>query len=182
MADQQLAILLIAVIRIEQYDVPWVAEARTRLFERHTVLVAVDRGLHPIPYEIHATRPDAPARAPTVASVIVRTCSVAFANLRETHRYSKSARTSLTSAPTHFCTFPPGTCLESLMARSHHRHNRVAKRELTWCTPVHTIEIDDCEWDTGKARDNLRKYGVHFVEAAGALLDPCAVTRQDPRL
>jgi uncharacterized DUF497 family protein len=83
-------------------------------------------------------------------------------------------------ADTHFCAFSAGDDIQSRIAPPHHCHLRATKRALTWCTSVHTIETDDCEWDIGKASDNLRKHGVRFSEAAVALLDPFAVTRQDP--
>jgi uncharacterized protein len=36
------------------------------------------------------------------------------------------------------------------------------------------------EWDPGKAADNRRKHRVHFAEAANVLLDPRAMTQEDP--
>ena len=36
------------------------------------------------------------------------------------------------------------------------------------------------EWDSGKAKSNLRKHGVSFEEAATALSDPMAATGADP--
>jgi uncharacterized DUF497 family protein len=36
------------------------------------------------------------------------------------------------------------------------------------------------EWDPGKARGNLRKHGVAFPDAVGALMDPWASTVSDP--
>jgi len=36
------------------------------------------------------------------------------------------------------------------------------------------------EWDPEKARSNLRKHKVSFVEAATALKDPMAATGRDP--
>jgi len=36
------------------------------------------------------------------------------------------------------------------------------------------------QWDPGKARVNLRKHGVDFADAIGALEDPQALTRDDP--
>jgi len=36
------------------------------------------------------------------------------------------------------------------------------------------------EWDPEKARSNLRKHKVSFVEAATALKDPIAATGRDP--
>ena len=36
------------------------------------------------------------------------------------------------------------------------------------------------EWDAKKARENLRKHGVSFDEAASVFLDPLAVTFPDP--
>jgi uncharacterized DUF497 family protein len=36
------------------------------------------------------------------------------------------------------------------------------------------------EWDPGKARGNLRKHGVAFADAVGALMDPLASTVSDP--
>lgn len=35
-------------------------------------------------------------------------------------------------------------------------------------------------WDTRKAATNLKKHGVSFEEAAGALADPLAITAADP--
>jgi len=37
-----------------------------------------------------------------------------------------------------------------------------------------------CEWDPGKARQNLRKHGVSFEEAAGVLGDTLSSTTPDP--
>jgi uncharacterized DUF497 family protein len=36
------------------------------------------------------------------------------------------------------------------------------------------------EWDESKRADNLRKHGVDFADAVGALLDPNCLTREDP--
>ena len=36
------------------------------------------------------------------------------------------------------------------------------------------------EWDARKARSNLRKHGVSFVEAATVFADPLTVTIYDP--
>ena len=36
------------------------------------------------------------------------------------------------------------------------------------------------EWDTIKAKRNLKKHGVSFEEAATALSDPMAITGSDP--
>jgi len=36
------------------------------------------------------------------------------------------------------------------------------------------------EWDPNKAAENLRKHGVSFGEAASVLLDPTAMTFDDP--
>ena len=36
------------------------------------------------------------------------------------------------------------------------------------------------EWDSAKARKNLRKHGVSFEEAASVFYDPLAVTGTDP--
>jgi uncharacterized DUF497 family protein len=36
------------------------------------------------------------------------------------------------------------------------------------------------EWDPGKARGNLRKHGMAFADAVGALMDPWASTVSDP--
>ena len=38
----------------------------------------------------------------------------------------------------------------------------------------------ECEWDPAKARANLRKHGVTFMEAATVLADDLAVTAADP--
>ena len=35
-------------------------------------------------------------------------------------------------------------------------------------------------WDPGKARDNERKHGVSFGEAATAFADPLSLTKPDP--
>ncbi|MCK4304582.1 MAG: BrnT family toxin [Candidatus Eisenbacteria sp.] len=35
-------------------------------------------------------------------------------------------------------------------------------------------------WDPVKARANLQKHGVHFSDAEGVLLDPLAITLEDP--
>lgn len=35
-------------------------------------------------------------------------------------------------------------------------------------------------WDPQKARANLRKHGIRFADAEGALFDPHAITREDP--
>jgi len=36
------------------------------------------------------------------------------------------------------------------------------------------------EWDEGKRAGNLRKHGVDFADAVGALLDPRCLTVDDP--
>ncbi len=36
------------------------------------------------------------------------------------------------------------------------------------------------EWDPRKAKENLRKHGVSFEEAAAVFLDPLALTFPDP--
>jgi len=36
------------------------------------------------------------------------------------------------------------------------------------------------EWDSGKAKENLRKHRVSFEEAATVFLDPLALTFPDP--
>ena len=36
------------------------------------------------------------------------------------------------------------------------------------------------EWDSRKAKENLRKHGVSFEEAATVFLDPLAITFPDP--
>jgi hypothetical protein len=36
------------------------------------------------------------------------------------------------------------------------------------------------QWDPAKARRNLRKHGVDFADAIGALEDPLALTIEDP--
>jgi len=36
------------------------------------------------------------------------------------------------------------------------------------------------EWDAKKARANLRKHGVSFLEASTALRDPLSTTGRDP--
>jgi uncharacterized protein len=37
-----------------------------------------------------------------------------------------------------------------------------------------------CEWDNGKARQNLKKHGVSFEEAATVFGDPLSLTIIDP--
>lgn len=34
-------------------------------------------------------------------------------------------------------------------------------------------------WDPAKAKANLRKHGIRFADAEGALFDPHAITRED---
>jgi len=34
-------------------------------------------------------------------------------------------------------------------------------------------------WDPAKAKANLRKHGIRFADAEGALCDPHAITRED---
>jgi hypothetical protein len=82
MADQELPILAVTVIRIMERDAPRVTEAGACFFKGHTMLVPIDRGLDFAPCESHATHPEAPGVAPTVASVIVQTCAQALAYLR----------------------------------------------------------------------------------------------------
>ena len=36
------------------------------------------------------------------------------------------------------------------------------------------------EWDENKRRENIRKHGVDFTDAVGALDDPFGVTMDDP--
>lgn len=38
----------------------------------------------------------------------------------------------------------------------------------------------DYEWDPGKARSNLRKHGIRFVDAVSVLEDESALTIRDP--
>ncbi len=70
MSDQQLPILIFAVIWIVERNLMAVIEATRRFFERNAVLVAIDFSFQPIPCEFHATRPAAPGGALTVARVI----------------------------------------------------------------------------------------------------------------
>jgi uncharacterized DUF497 family protein len=42
-----------------------------------------------------------------------------------------------------------------------------------------TFRFGDFEWDEAKARQNLRKHGVSFSEAATCFLDPEAFTAPD---
>ncbi len=44
---------------------------------------------------------------------------------------------------------------------------------------MYTCEVD-ISWDPRKAGLNLRKHGVAFEEAEGALYDPQAIVREDP--
>jgi uncharacterized protein len=39
----------------------------------------------------------------------------------------------------------------------------------------------DYEWDPVKARSNLRKHGIHFVDAVSVLEDESALTIPDPQ-
>lgn len=47
---------------------------------------------------------------------------------------------------------------------------------------VHVAYTSACkiEWDESKRAANLRKHGVDFADAVGALLDPHSLTREDP--
>lgn len=36
------------------------------------------------------------------------------------------------------------------------------------------------QWDPAKARTNLRKHGIEFADAVGAIEDPLATTLEDP--
>lgn len=36
------------------------------------------------------------------------------------------------------------------------------------------------EWDEAKRQENIRKHGVDFADAVGALEDPFGLTRDDP--
>jgi uncharacterized DUF497 family protein len=45
---------------------------------------------------------------------------------------------------------------------------------------VHTIKSSEYEWDPAKARENFRRHGVSFADAALALRDALALTRHDP--
>ncbi|HEX5049772.1 MAG TPA: BrnT family toxin [Gammaproteobacteria bacterium] len=45
---------------------------------------------------------------------------------------------------------------------------------------MHTLEIDDYEWDSEKATANLQKHGVDFADAALSLEDPHALVAGDP--
>jgi len=36
------------------------------------------------------------------------------------------------------------------------------------------------QWDAAKARANLRKHGIEFADAVGALEEPLAITLDDP--
>ena len=38
----------------------------------------------------------------------------------------------------------------------------------------------ECKWDPRKAKENLRKYGVDFADAAIALEDENALSLEDP--
>ena len=46
------------------------------------------------------------------------------------------------------------------------------------CAYTITVEV---EWDDGKARDNLRKHGIGFAEAASVLYDTLSGTQTDER-
>ena len=49
------------------------------------------------------------------------------------------------------------------------------------CAGAHSyISFMSFEWDPGKARGNLRKHGVDFTDAVGALEDPWAATVSEP--
>jgi hypothetical protein len=38
----------------------------------------------------------------------------------------------------------------------------------------------DFSWDEGKRAANLKRHGIDFADAVGALLDPSSITREDP--
>lgn len=40
--------------------------------------------------------------------------------------------------------------------------------------------VDGFEWDENKARQNLVKHGISFVEATTVFIDPLSVTIDDP--
>ena len=40
--------------------------------------------------------------------------------------------------------------------------------------------VEGFEWDDNKARQNLAKHGISFVEAATVFLDPLSITVDDP--
>ena len=44
---------------------------------------------------------------------------------------------------------------------------------------MHIIEIVSLEWNAAKAKENLRKHGIDFADAATALEDESALTMQD---
>jgi len=44
---------------------------------------------------------------------------------------------------------------------------------------VHTMGREDVRWDLNKARANLAKHGVDFVDVAEALEDPNALTMRE---
>ncbi len=47
-------------------------------------------------------------------------------------------------------------------------------------THVRSVSAIDFEWDAPKARDNLRKHGVSFVEAESVFSDDEALLAADP--
>ena len=51
---------------------------------------------------------------------------------------------------------------------------------MTWCTLVHTFKVVEFEWDPSKARQNLKKHGIDFADAAVALTDENALAIVDP--
>jgi uncharacterized DUF497 family protein len=44
---------------------------------------------------------------------------------------------------------------------------------------VHTLANMNYEWDEAKRAENLRKHGVDFADAVGALEDPAGLTIED---
>jgi uncharacterized DUF497 family protein len=57
-----------------------------------------------------------------------------------------------------------------------------------WAEPEGLASVHECaytsvvayQWDTRKARANLRKHRVHFADAVGVFEDPRALTLDDP--
>ena len=45
---------------------------------------------------------------------------------------------------------------------------------------MHTAGVTEIEFDSAKAKENLRKHGVHLADAEQALPDDRAVTIEDP--
>lgn len=64
-------------------------------------------------------------------------------------------------------------CHDALSAWVH------AALRLCYALPVATIRFGDFQWDEAKARSNLRRHGVSFLEAVTVFGDPQAIDAPD---